>query len=317
MNAGIIVRTDREIWASRPVLTTAILREARHVMAARNLTDSPDQLSLGLDGDHASKEVPMSLRMRKTWKTLLGTFVICKDCGKAAQRNGPGQLYCEPCSDERHRLRALKWAKAHPPTTEATRKTYRNVRNRSIAFGAELSKGERWPMSDLFRDVTDMVWVRRFSVPFSYALSKNHVYSMSKEEGHIFMRGESRSARAYICGEVKKALSDVLLVKNKLWIDLLVQKPNHSGDAINVIDLVADAVKDAIPLDDRWFCIQRVDWQVIKDDPLLLIGLGQKSTEDVQVCSHCGRVLPFACFWKNKTSKWGIGRACKECVRAK
>lgn len=271
------------------------------------------QLSLHLDGDLSSGEVPEMLHVKKRqWKTLLGQFIVCADCNAAAPRTGASQRYCESCSKIRDVARKLKYATANPAPPEVRRKYAARKRSRTVLAGIETSNGERWDLSSVFDDAAGMAWVRRFSVPFSYALSKNHLWSLGSE-GHVFLRGESRKARAYLAGEVKKALCDVSIVQDKLWISLIVQKPDHRGDAINVIDLVADAIKDALPLDDRWYCIKGVDWQIIKQEPRLYIGIGQSSTEDVRACSHCGRLLPYRCYQKNKSNRFGIGRACMDC----
>ena len=107
------------------------------------------------------------------------------------------------------------------------------------------------------------------------------------------------------------------IVHNKVWIDILVQKPNHKGDAVNVVDLVCDAVKDAIDrVDDRWFCIRRLDWQIVKGDPRLFVGVGQDSDEDCQVCSYCGQIKPLPEFNAARNQPLGVGRECKACRRA-
>jgi hypothetical protein len=92
------------------------------------------------------------------------------------------------------------------------------------------------------------------------------------------------------------------VVHNKVWIDILVQKPNHKGDA----------VKDTLPVDDRWFCIRRLDWEIVKDNPRLFVGIGQESDENCQVCSCCGQIKPFLEFNRRKYHRLGIGRECRE-----
>ena len=122
--------------------------------------------------------------------------------------------------------------------------------------------------------------------------------------------------REQITTELKVALAGRRIAHNKVWIDILVQKPNHKGDAVNVIDLVCDAVKDALPVDDRWFCIRRLDWEICKGDGQLILGVGQDSDTDCQVCSYCGRIKPFTEFNAARHQPLGIGRECKECRRA-
>lgn len=155
----------------------------------------------------------------------------------------------------------------------------------------------------------------RLMVPFSYATSKNHIYA-KRATGHVYLRRESRSKRSEITAAIREGLGDRKVAHNKVWIEILVQKPNHYGDAINVVDLVCDAVKDAVPVDDRWFCIRRLDWQIVKEDPQLVIGIGQETTDDAQVCSYCGQIKPLDAFNKSKHHPLGVGRECRECRRA-
>lgn len=103
---------------------------------------------------------------------------------------------------------------------------------------------------------------------------------------------------------------------NKVWIDILVQKPDHRGDAVNVIDLVCDALKDALPVDDRWFCIRRLDWEIAKENPRLFIGIGQASDQDCQICSYCGQIKELEAFNRSRSRPLGVGRECKDCRRA-
>jgi hypothetical protein len=151
-------------------------------------------------------------------------------------------------------------------------------------------------------------------VPFSYSASKNYIHALARS-GHVFLRRKSKSKRVEITTAIRDSLGDRRVAHNKIWIDILVQKPNHRGDAINVVDLVCDAVKDAIPVDDRWFCIRRLDWQIVKYDPQLIIGIGQESAEDAQVCSYCGQIKPLERFNKDKRRRLGVEHVCRDCRR--
>ena len=119
--------------------------------------------------------------------------------------------------------------------------------------------------------------------------------------------------------KVLKHISKPLLrefFNNKVWLDVLVQKPNHKGDAVNVLDLVCDAIKEAIGVDDRWFAIRRLDWEIVKDNPRLVLGVSQDSDVDSQLCSYCGQIKPFAAFNRSRHSRLGVGRECVDCRRS-
>ena len=80
---------------------------------------------------------------------------------------------------------------------------------------------------------------------------------------------------------------------------------------------MCDAIKKAIKIDDRWFCIRRLDWEIIKTNPKLYVGVGQTSNEDVRICSYCGRILPLDRFIKDNKNRLGVRRECNECRVAK
>jgi len=103
-------------------------------------------------------------------------------------------------------------------------------------------------------------------------------------------------------------------VAGRLWLDIFVQKPNHRGDAVNVVDLVCDAVEDATGVDDRWFSVRRLDWEVKKSDPLLYVVIGQETSEEQRICALCGRELPTTMFGPHGKS---VGRECRNCRRTR
>lgn len=183
--------------------------------------------------------------------------------------------------------------------------------SRTAATGLAISDRHKDSIAHAFFS-PHLLWSVRVSVPFSYAASKNHIYSLAAR-GHQYLRAESKAMRADLAQAIRSAVSGRKIVNNKVWISIFVQKPNHKGDAINVVDLVCDAVKDAIPVDDRWYCIRQLDWQIVKTDPELYVEIAQDSATDCQVCSSCGRILPFECFGKKTRAKHGIDRNCKDC----
>lgn len=163
-----------------------------------------------------------------------------------------------------------------------------------------------------------MEWLVRIAVPFDYQMSKNAIWS-SVGKGHVVVRREATARRNMIALALKSSLRSqgATIVQNRLWVDIMVEKPNHRGDAVNVVDLVCDAIKDATMLDDRWYSIRRLDWRVVKKNPRILIGIGQEEgAVDSLVCSRCGRILALESFTKNKSGPLGRSRNCLECSRA-
>lgn len=160
----------------------------------------------------------------------------------------------------------------------------------------------------------DLLWALRVAVPFTWAASKNHIYAL-QQTGHRELRAESGLFRLAVARRIKSALGDQVVVQNKVWVEIFVQKPNHKGDAINVIHAICDAVKDAVGVDDRWFSIRGVDWQIIKHNPQIFITVGQEEIEDVRACSSCGRLQSLEKFQNNRAAPRGKNRVCLECSR--
>ncbi|MCC6581542.1 MAG: hypothetical protein IT440_13990 [Phycisphaeraceae bacterium] len=64
------------------------------------------------------------------------------------------------------------------------------------------------------------------------------------------------------------------------------------------------------------FYIRRLDWEVVKDNPRLFVGVGQDRGEDCQVCSYCGQITTLSEFNVARNKPLGVGRECKSCRRA-
>jgi hypothetical protein len=214
-------------------------------------------------------------------------------------------------------LRKRLWAREHPPSSEQKVRNAEHGRRRkelSREAGALANQEAKQSITWYDPDAPDLLWMVRVAVPFSYAASKNHIYAL-RRTGHVALRRESRAKRDEIILMIRNSLGGRRVAHNKVWIDILVQKPNHKGDAINVVDLVCDALKDALGVDDRWFCIRRLDWEVVKENPNIFIGIGQDSKLDCQVCSYCGQIKELKEFNASKYNHLGVGRECKECRR--
>lgn len=203
------------------------------------------------------------------------------------------------------RQRKLRWSRNNPPTKEQIARRIKKKRSLQVERGIKINEMQRENIS--WYSPPDPDWLLRVAIPFSYEMSKNHIWAL-QSKGHVYLRQESRAAREQLAWAIKKALLDhkQKIVQAKLWIDIFVQKPNHKGDAVNVVDLVCDAVKDATGLDDRWYCIRALDWQIVKENPQLFVGISQTDNEDQKVCSFCGRILPLSVFKEGR-------RECPDC----
>lgn len=237
--------------------------------------------------------------------------IVCQSCGEAAPKRGHVQLYCEPCSAARDQLRKRRWAKANG------RRAYDRARSAVANAGRRINAPLRATLFDGAND-RGLCWYAKVSVPFTWAASKNHIFSSARDNaGHVAKRQARVRFQQELAARIRSSLDDEQIVQNKLWIDIFVQKPNHKGDAVNFVDTICDAVKEAVGVDDRWFALRSVDWQIVKDDPRIYVGLGQESAVPSQVCSSCGRILPFDRFQRHKGTPSGFARNCKDCAGAR
>lgn len=238
--------------------------------------------------------------------------MFCERCQTSVPKTNHRQKYCTACSAICDLERKKLWAKDNPPSSEQAQKSYGQRRKRAKENGAKTSKLQASDITWMADDAPDLLWLVRIKFPFDYAISKNHIYT-TRQNGHIALRTEHRHIRDVLGLAIKNALKNQTVVQNKVWLDILVQKPDHKGDAINVVDAVADVIKHSIGVDDRWFSIRRLDWEIVKENPHIFVGIGQESDTPVQVCSFCGRMLEFSSFNKNKGNKSGITRDCIDC----
>jgi Holliday junction resolvase RusA-like endonuclease len=246
--------------------------------------------------------------MKRKKPVFTGT-IVCQRCGKETGKNGAMQKYCPECSEIIDTERKAKWAKENPlsRTPEQDKANREKTRSKNIERGIKNNKPTVENIAH-FPEV-DLQWLVKIAVPFSYSASKNHLWATTRK-GHVYRRAESNELQQLILLQIKSAMAGKKIYRNKVWLDIFVQKPDHRGDAINVLDLVADAAKEAIGLDDRWFSIRRIDWQIVKENPRMFIGIGQQDLWDAKICSYCGRILPEEKFGKSK-------RECKECTSSK
>ena len=242
-------------------------------------------------------------------------LLVCADCGAPAERRSPTQRYCTTCSGRRDTERKAEWARRHGHAVRSP-EADRKRRSTIAAAGAERSIESRASIAWDTDEPIDAHTVVRVAVPFDWAASKNAIWRHGRG-GHVYARQESVAMRALLAQQIRAAGGH--WVQGKVWLDIFVEKPNHRGDAVNVIDLVCDAAKDAIGVDDRWYSIARLDWAIVKDNPRLIVGLRQAVHEDQQICSHCGRSLALNAeeFGRNRSMKTGFARVCRDCSAPK
>lgn len=247
-----------------------------------------------------------------------GATIICESCGGEAPRRGNVQRYCLICSAAKSTERKAKWRCENPFSDEEKQRRLKVKEERDQVLrelGAATGASQRHSIHWL-HDAPELLWTTRVSVPFDYGYSKNAIYNMGGH--HVALRQRTRQLRDVLIAKMRQSLetSGPAIVPAKVWIDVLVQKPDHKGDAINVVDTVCDALKEAIGLDDRWFSIYRLDWEIVKTDPRLFVGIGQTTLIPHRVCSYCGLIKPRDDnFRPRKHIADGFSRVCTVCSK--
>lgn len=249
----------------------------------------------------------------KQYRRVMGEMK-CLLCGKTTRKKSPNQKYCPECSQQKSLERRNLWRKEnYNRVYKGKNLKYGRIKRAGLGEAglvrsrqADIKRSIDW-----MSDEVNVDRVFRFSVPFDQNYSKNAIWRTGRR-GHVYIREEVNALREEIGWKVKR--SGVKWGINKVWLDILVQKPSMRGDAINVLDTIADGIKLGMDLDDNWFCVRRLDWEIVKKDPKIFIGIAQEN-KDVYYCSHCGIPQPLSNFTKSKHNKFGISTSCRECEK--
>lgn len=151
-----------------------------------------------------------------------------------------------------------------------------------------------------------------FKLPFSWGVSKNALYHPNMQH-RIYLSKEGKDMKELIAWTIKKEKVD--WKQTKLYLEIFVEKPKDKGDAINFLDIIADGVQMGTGINDKWYCIERLDWQINKNDPKIWVTIKQDTLNDYIICSYCGRILKADenNFRKRKT-KTGFSKVCNDCL---
>lgn len=226
---------------------------------------------------------------------------ICAGCGNGFIKNSGVHKMCPEC--QRKRAVAI-YTKSNDQLS--TRAVIKGIATNNAYVGSIADAGR--PL--------EFAWIVRFAFPFDQAGSKNSAYVRgrpSQPAKKIALQERHRSYRDALILQAKTVLAGRPIKRNKVWIDIFVQFPWHKGDAVNFVDMVCDALKVALGIDDKWFCINRVDWEICKTEPRLFISVAQEEVEDCLICSTCGLLKPDREFSLNRATNSGRHSRCKDC----
>ncbi len=113
--------------------------------------------------------------------------------------------------------------------------------------------------------------------------SKNGLYGRKKNKA--FLRKEAKKARQDLVDLIKQKPQP--WAQTKTWLGIKVIRPNFRSDPINFIDGIADAIKEGIGVDDKWFAIEYLDWEIDKNNSKIEVTIWQENAIDVRYCPDC------------------------------
>ena len=119
-------------------------------------------------------------------------------------------------------------------------------------------------------------------VPFDWHWSKNRIWLAKAGSYARRMNPLARDRRDTLAALLLPELRGAGVVVAPLWLRIHCALPDHRGDALNVLDLVADAVQQATGLDDRWYQLAGLTWELAHEHPELQVWIGQEATEDAK-----------------------------------
>lgn len=225
----------------------------------------------------------------------------CMLCDKPFVALWARQQYCAPCQDVRQSTLRHQGARKTQASKTAA---YLAVADSSSKLKTALPGAFERP---------DYDWTVSFMVPFTNSASKNRRWSQMAGGRGIFIPVDVLNYTQLISQETRKALQGRQIFENKVWLSFFVQKPDHKSDAVNVVDTFCDAIKTVIGVDDRWYSIDVLDWEIKKREPHVYVRIGQADCFDARPCSYCGEIYPLDHFHKSKGNRLGYGRECREC----
>lgn len=147
------------------------------------------------------------------------------------------------------------------------------------------------PSSHAFADRTRLAIA---SVPWDPdALSKNNQLRHTRT-GQTFTPRRARQWREALALALRASATErAPWPTRKTWVSIFAVKPDHRGDAVNLVDVVCDGARDALGgVDDRWFSLFFLDWAVLRTAAgTVRVNVWQTGHGDQTLCPRCGGIL--------------------------
>jgi Holliday junction resolvase RusA-like endonuclease len=107
------------------------------------------------------------------------------------------------------------------------------------------------------------------AIPFDWGWSKNKMWKQ-KRGGGYYMNPDTTDLYNFLFYKIRSSKIPSFKAKEKIYISIYAELENHRGDALNLVDTICDAVKQAILVDDRWFAIKSLDWEIKKSGKIFI-----------------------------------------------
>jgi len=250
-------------------------------------------------------------------------FRECEKCKALFEKKAPVQRFCVNCGKWRDKARKIAWQReqdrlfggsAHRRETEGLA-TSRRVKRKERGEAIGLKNVKAFSSLPVRSDAKKVI---RFEFPNDGYLSKNSLVNMGMVSGKpfTFVRKDIKKRKEAIGLLVMAQLGSYVWPRSKTFIDIMVQKHMVGSDAINVVDTVCDAIKKGLDVDDEWFCIGTLDWEVVKRDPKIYVQISTFDHEHQKVCGCCWQIKPELQFGKDAQGIHGVHHECLSCTSA-
>jgi len=208
---------------------------------------------------------------------------ICVNCQKEYERKNARE-YCPECS--KLIKIALSRKRNHEYDLRRGKQLKREKHQQRRAIAREESANNEITEYDSTQGHGIVV-----VVPFTRDFSKNKIMVAN---GRIIRLKKTNDAMALLRDEIAEI--NHKFYQAKIWLDINIFQPDHMGDALNYVDTFADAIQNAIEINDRWYAIKNLNWQIDKANPRLVLRILQNAKEHHAICQFCGTEKPFSAF---------------------
>ena len=110
-------------------------------------------------------------------------------------------------------------------------------------------------------------------IPYTADLGKNKMKGFAR--GHYFTSKVYKDACASLSNIVWGKAVGQKWKKEKIWVEIFLQKSRINSDVANFVDGIADSIKTGLGIDDQWYSF-KLDWEYEKGiEPYIIITIKQ------------------------------------------